>query len=162
MRTVARALRNLGRAEMNPAPTRTGGRGFRHSRIGWLVLLLLIMTPVAWAEEPNGEEALRGRATAYWEAQLRNDWPTIWSLIAPKDRWQLAPKNAKREGPLRYLSYRIEGVTVKGEEGQVRVETEVQLLGPMLPGAQVMKRIVEEPWVRVEGAWYRRYQETRR
>lgn len=148
------------RAGMNPAPTRTGGWGFRLSRIGGLVCLLLIVTSLAWAEEPNGEKALRGRATAYWEAQLRNDWPAIWSLIAPKDRWQLPPKDTKRESSFRYLSYRIEGVTVNGKEGQVKVETEIQFLGAELPQAKVMKRNVEEPWVRVEGAWYRRYQPT--
>lgn len=130
-------------------------------KISWLALLLLIATSPAWAEEPNGEEALRGRATAYWEAQLHNDWPTIWSLIVPKDRWQAPQKDAKRESPLRYLSYRIEKVTVNGEEGQVKVETEMQFLVPALGKAQAVKRILEEPWVKVEGAWYRRYQMTR-
>lgn len=162
MRTVVCGLHKIGWAGMNPAPARTVGGGVGLSRIGKLVLLLLIVTSPAWAEEPNGEEALRGRATVYWEAQLHNDWPTIWSLIVPKDRWQLPPKDAKREISLRYLSYRIEGVTVNGEEGQVKVETEMQLLGPELPQAKVMKRIIEEPWVRFEGAWYRRYQTTSR
>jgi hypothetical protein len=148
---------------MNPAPTRTGGWGLRLSRIGGLACLLLIVTSLAWAEVPAKpdvglEEALRGRATAYWEAQLRNDWPTIWSLIAPKDRWQLPPKDAKRENQLRFLSYRIEGVTVNGEEGQVKVESEMQILPPAIPKAKVVKRVVEEPWVKVEGAWYRRYE----
>lgn len=147
---------------MNIAPTRTVSGGLRLSRIGGLVLLLLIMTSLAWAEEPNNEEALRGRATAYWEAQLGSDWPTIWSLIAPKDRWKFPPKDGKREGPVRYISYRIKGVAVNGEEGQVTVETEMQYLTPELQKAQVVKRILEEPWVRIEGAWYRRHQTMRR
>lgn len=143
-------------------PARTGGRGFGLTRIGRLALLLLIMIAPAWAGEPSGEEALRGRATAYWEAQLHNYWSTIWSLIAPKDRWQLPPKDAKREIAFRYLSYRIEGVTVNGEEAQVKVETEMQFLTPDLWRDKAVKRIVEEPWVRIEGAWYRRYETTRR
>lgn len=162
MHTVVCGLRKIAWAAMNPAPARTVGWCFGLSRIGKLVLLLLIVTSPAWAEEPNGEKALLARATAYWEAQLHNDWPTIWSLIAPKDRWQLPPKNAKRESSIRYLSYRIEGVTVNGEEGQVKVETEMHFLGPELPQAKVIKRMTEEPWVRVEGAWYRRYQTTGR
>jgi hypothetical protein len=155
-------LRKNGWAGINLAPARAVGGGGGLSRIGTLVLLLLIVTSPVWAEEPNGEEALRGRVTAYWDAQLHNDWPTIWSLIAPKDRWQLPPKDAKREIAFRYLSYRIEGVTVNGEEAQVKVETEMQFLTPDLWRDKAVKRIVEEPWVRIEGAWYRRYETTRR
>ncbi|MDE2058814.1 MAG: hypothetical protein KGL31_04865 [candidate division NC10 bacterium] len=157
MRIVGCALHKNGWAT-RPTPARTDGSGFGLARIGTIALLLFIVISPTWAEESNGEAALRERATAYWEAQLHNDWPTIWSLLAPKDRWQVPPKDTKRESPLRYLSYRIEKVTVDGEEGRVTVETEIQLLAVESRKGGVVKHVLEEPWVRVDGAWYRRYQ----
>jgi hypothetical protein len=141
-----------------------GGRGPQARRrpqalLGALVGVALLALPLA-AEEaakaaPDG--GLQARGQAFWEARIKEDYATQYGLLEPKVRRQLSLTNyIQAQGPLQYLEARIEGVQIDEAKGVLTVRTRIRIKHPLLD-RQTQETVVQEAWVKHQGAWYRLY-----
>jgi mRNA-degrading endonuclease YafQ of YafQ-DinJ toxin-antitoxin module len=78
------------------------------------------------------KQALEARARQFWEAEVKQDWGTVYDLSIPEER-----ANATREqyvafrrekGPFQYLTAQIGEVAVAGDIGWVQVAYDVRPL----------------------------------
>jgi hypothetical protein len=147
------------------AGQRGNGRG-REPRPRRLPALLGALVSVAWlalplaaedGAQPASDEGLQARGQAFWEARIKEDYATQYSLLEPKVRRQLSlPHYIQAQGPLQYLEARIERVQIDEAKGVLTVRTRVRIRHPLLE-RQPQETVVQEAWVKRQGAWYRVY-----
>jgi hypothetical protein len=141
-----------------------GGRGPYARRspralLGALVGVALLALPLAAEEAAKAapDEGLKTRGQAFWEARIKEDYATQYGLLEPKVRRQLSLTNyIQAQGPLQYLEARIEGVQIDEAKGVLTVRTRVRIKHPLLD-RQRQETVVQETWVKRQGAWYRVY-----
>lgn len=101
------------------------------------------------------EEALRAQATALWEARMKNDLVTQYSLLEPKARETTTLTSfALARGTVVFLTYKITTVEIAGDEGKVTAETTFRMNHPKLGRFGSFDQIVAMLWVRQDGVWY--------
>lgn len=146
-------------------------------RHGVLAAGLVVCGIVAWAapagaQSPvnpapvavNGEvDVLRQRAANFWAAQLAGDEQGQWELLEPRAKGRLTAKEyaAEKGNKVRYLGYQVEGATIEGNFGTVKVrvlfEATLPRVGRIPPQAVVM----DDRWVQVGGLWYHQIDDIR-
>jgi hypothetical protein len=100
---------------------------------------------------------LQARGQAFWEARIKEDYAAQYGLLEPKVRRQLSlTEYIQAQGPLQYLEARIEGVQIDEAKGVLTVRTRVRIKHPLLD-RQRQETVVQETWVKRQGAWYRVY-----
>ena len=141
-------------------------------RLAWSPLLLLLTgvltacaghpssqdsrTPQAQVAQ-SPEEALRARATLFWEARVKNDLATQYEFLEPKAREEMTLTGFFRARmTLVFLSYRIEQVETVGDEGRVVAETSFRLNVPQASRFGPWTQAVFTRWIRQGGVWYLR------
>ena len=104
------------------------------------------------------EEALRARATRFWEARVKGDLATQYDLLEPKAREQVTLTGfVLARGSVVYQSYKIEDVEVSGDEGKVKAMTNFRLTLPQVSRFGPWDQLAIVKWVKVDGTWYVKY-----
>lgn len=102
-------------------------------------------------------QALRERASAFWAARMAGDYTGQWELLEPRGRGRLTPQEyAAGRGSVVYVAYQVEDATVNGYFATVKVRILVQPIIPSGRRVPVQAAVVDDKWIRVGGAWYRR------
>lgn len=120
-------------------------------------------TPPSPASAPQSpEEALRARATQFWEARVKGDLVTQYTLLEPAARERVTLTGfVLARSRLVFRSYEMQQVEVAGNEGRVTAKTTFRLnMPPSIP--QVSQsgpwdQVIIMRWVRVDGLWYVKY-----
>ena len=125
------------------------------------VVLALLLPPLP-AEEAKPDagptEALKGRASAFWEAKVRQDYAAQVRFFEPKVRRTMSvPDYIRRQGPIQYLEAQVDGVEVEEARGFVTVRIRFQVKLPRQAAPAQQETVVREEWVRRGGEWYRLY-----
>jgi hypothetical protein len=124
-----------------------------------LLCLALLALPLAAEEMAKAEPdaGLKARGQTFWEARIKEDYAAQYGLLEPKVRRQLSlTEYIQAQGPLQYLEARIEGVQIDEAKGVLTVRTRVRIKHPLLD-RQRQETVVQETWVKRQGAWYRVY-----
>jgi len=112
-------------------------------------------TSAAEATQSADIDNLRSRAAEYWAARTTGDSTKEWSLLEPRGRNRMTPREYTSGRTVKYLAYQVEDASVDGYFGTVKVRV---LFQPFLPSAprQVNPAavVVEDQWVRIKGTWY--------
>ena len=126
------------------------------------VLLALILIGCAVPERLTGnapDEPLHGRVARYWEARMRGDLLATYRLHEPAFRRAVTfAAFAQGRGATPTLAYEILNERFEGDAAFVTVReestvTHEKLVKPVEPRWTES----EEQWIRVDGAWYRRF-----
>ena len=146
---------------------RDSNRGFRAlAGLGlacWA--LAALAAPSARGEEgaagggvASDEKILRQRVAAYWDARVART-TKVFDFYAPPDKG--GPQKARdvsEGGNILFRTYEIEDVEIEGDSALIhlRVSAHVYLNRPS--GAAQLQRDaqIQEAWVRVDEAWYKR------
>jgi hypothetical protein len=119
--------------------------------------------PVAPSTATADVESLRARAATFWAARVAGDSKAQWELLEPRGRGRTSPGDYVRGGPIKYLGYQIEDVTVIGYFARVKVRLVVVPFKPggssRTLGTQVV--VGDDEWVRIKGVWYRTFEQDR-
>lgn len=128
-----------------------------------VAVLMAGVVPASAATAASDAEALRERATAYWEAKAaRSD--AVFDFYAPVEEGG-PPRDQIYEGKqARYASAVVEKVEVNDATGVVHVKIEIasfDFASPAIATAleqhpEEMRRTVRDAWVQVGGTWYRK------
>lgn len=111
--------------------------------------------PPQTAVTQRPEEALRTQATKFWEARLKGDMVTQYSLQEPKAREGTTLTGfALARGTVIYLTAKITAVEMAGDEGRVTAETTFRLNDPKTGRFGPWDQTVFTRWVRQDGVWY--------
>ncbi len=116
-------------------------------------------TPPQTRVEQSPEEALRARATQFWEARVKGDLAAQYDLLEPKAREQVTLTGYVRaRSGVVFLSYTLQEVEVAGAEGTVTANATFRLNLPQASRFGPWTQAAITRWVRVEGLWYLRYE----
>ena len=103
----------------------------------------------------NPEEALRTQATKLWEARIKNDLVTQYSLLEPKARETTTLTSfALARGTVVFLTYKITAVETAGDGGKVTAATTFRMNHPKMGRFGSFDQVVAMLWVRQDGVWY--------
>jgi hypothetical protein len=98
--------------------------------------------------------ALLRRAVEYWDARLKRDDCQKWNWLkglVPCD------EHERRKRAIEYIGYEVGDARIEGSFATVQVKVTARIT---LPGSQakpvVKTATVPDAWIKVEGAWYRR------
>jgi hypothetical protein len=121
---------------------------------GWVIFGALIAVAVASAEDKRREDALRERASAYWEAWRVNDLHTVYQMETAMVEGLLTPDQMQqaRFQRLRVVGYKFKDVQIHGDSAEMVVETELTL--PDLQGKSFTGPPKKDHWTFVNGNWY--------
>lgn len=110
--------------------------------------------PQAQAQQ-SPEEALRARATRFWELRVKGDLAEQYGFLELKAREQMTMTGFVRSrGAFKFQSYQIEGVEVVGDQGRVLATTTFRMDLPQLTAFGPWTHPAITRWVREGGAWY--------
>lgn len=120
----------------------------------------LAQAPAAPADDV---QALRERVAAYWAARVAGDARAQWELLEPRVKARVSAEayRAGRDG-VRYLAYQVEEASVEGAFATVKVRVlgrPVLLVRGQRQPIPPRAVLVEDPWIRIGGVWYRRLEE---
>ncbi|MCI0408443.1 MAG: hypothetical protein L0191_07750 [Acidobacteria bacterium] len=105
--------------------------------------------------DQSPEEALRARATQFWEARVKSDLVTQHGFLEPKAREQMTlTAFIRSRSAVVYLAYEIEGVEVAADQGRVLAKTKFRVALPQAERFGPWTQPAITRWVREGGAWY--------
>jgi len=114
--------------------------------------------PQAAAPPQSPEEALRARATQFWEARVKGDLLTQYNLLEPKSRERVTLTGFVRaRGSVVFQTYKIQEVEVAGDDGRVIAMTTFRMNLPQASRFGPWDQRTTMRWVRVDGHWYVMY-----
>lgn len=127
-----------------------------------LLLVMIVLAgcagvqPVA-ARDP--ELRLRERAAQYWDARLKGDLLTTYTVHEPAFRRAVTlTAFLQGRGLTPVLAYEILGERIEGDLGIVKIKMQSTITHPRLVRpAKPSWSEFEEQWVRVDGEWYRKF-----
>ena len=127
--------------------------------IVFVALALFHPLPAEEAKPEAGPtEALKRRATAFWEAKVKQDYAAQVSSFEPKVRRTMRVSDyIRRQGPVQYLEAQVDGVDVEEARAFVTVRIRFQVQLPRQAAPTRQETVVREEWVRRGGEWYRLY-----
>lgn len=107
-----------------------------------------------WNHVNHGEDALRERAAAYWEAIRLNDLHTAYNMEAETLNGTLLPHEVevKREWGMRVVEYQLGDATIYGDKAEIKVTltmTMAEFEGRTFPGG-----MLTDYWTFMRGKWY--------
>ena len=103
------------------------------------------------------EEALRERASSYWEAKKSRNGDEMVRFLDPEKREALEPRLRTGLGPKRaadLIEYRITEVRTDGETGVVSTLTKVKFVYPVLRSMPMREDVISERWLKKDGTWF--------
>ncbi len=106
-------------------------------------------------------QALRERAAAFWAARVAEDFRAQWELLEPRFKGRVSAEEYRTgRGNLRYLAYQVEEATVDGAFATVKVRVLAQPILLAARGQRIPPQaaLVDDPWIRIGGVWYRRWE----
>jgi hypothetical protein len=118
-----------------------------------LILMSLHGAPGCLAQ---GDQGLRERAQAFWDARVREDWAVLYRYLPVSDRSQVGLDEfttfSKEKNPFRFLSFELGEMETAGELGWVKQVYTVQATGV----SDVPPRKIEncQVWEKIDGNWF--------
>ena len=105
------------------------------------------------------ERGLRERAAQYWDARLKGDLLATYTIHEPAFRRAVTlTAFLQGRGLTPVLAYEILGERIEGDLGIVKVKLQATITHPKLvKPVEPFWSEFEEQWVRVDGAWYRKF-----
>ncbi len=112
--------------------------------------------PPPQARAPQSpEEALRARATQFWDARVKSDLVAQYELLEPRGREQMTLTGfVQSHSSIVFLSYEIQQIEVAGDEGRVTAMTKFRMNLPQVSRFGPWDQRVPMLWRRVDGLWY--------
>jgi hypothetical protein len=105
--------------------------------------------------EPSPEDALRVRATQFWEARIKGDLVTQYGLLEPGARERMTLTGFVRSrGSIIFSAYEFEGIEVVGNQGRVKTKATFRMNTPQLSRFGPWTQPASTLWVREGGVWY--------
>ncbi len=105
------------------------------------------------------EKALKGRAARYWDAMVRQDHAVLYEFIPPDVRAGMSMEEFSQTKPMNiYVSAEVGWAEVQranAGHGEVKVTISTRPNDPHLSKMQPEVREVVDPWVKIDGKWYR-------
>lgn len=120
----------------------------------WVLFGELMAAAVAYAGDQRRDEALRERATAYWEAWRANDLHTVYQMETARVEGKMTPDQMQqaRFQRLRVVGYKFKEFKIDGDSAEIIVETELTM--PGLQGKSFGGPPKKDHWTFVQGSWY--------
>jgi len=127
-----------------------------------LAMAFAVAVPAA-AGAASDADALRERATAYWEAKAaRSD--AVFDFYVPVELGGPTRDDIVEGKQATFASVEVGQVVVNDHTGTVQVKIEVESLdfaSPALAMAleenpEVRRRTIQDKWLQVDGVWYRK------
>jgi hypothetical protein len=110
--------------------------------------------PQARAQQ-SPEEALRARATQFWEARLKGDLAAQYEFLEPGAREQMTlTAFVRSRGAIVFLSYQLEEVEVVGDQGRVLAKVSFRMDLPQVSRFGPWTQTPTMRWVLVRDIWY--------
>ncbi len=106
--------------------------------------------------EESDANALRERATRWWELRLAKDLKAQYDLWDPDFKKRVSLDGfLSGAGSTQYMSFKIKDVAIEGDYGYVSVEY-VARIGLLIPNLDLEPQTVtsEHEWVKADGVWY--------
>jgi len=105
-------------------------------------------------------ESLEERVKGFWDARVADDDARAYNYEAyfKTKKMTLQQYLQARNPALKYNGYEVKTVEEKGDEATVIVDVKYHLVIPTR-AALDLSMAVTEPWVRLEGQWYRQLPE---
>jgi len=128
--------------------------------IGWLAACAGQMQGAATPTPPaqlqqSPEEALRARATQFWEARVKGDLAAQYDLLEPPARERVTLTGFYRSrSSVVFQSYKIQEVEAAGDEGWVTAMTTFRMNLPQVSRFGPWDQGTIMHWIRVNGVWY--------
>ena len=136
-------------------------RGFRlHRRINGLFFLgsciFLFVFGACSSGRRGGAETLEERVKGFWEARIAgNDLQAYnYEAYAKTGKMTLQKYIQARSPALKYVAYEVKKIVEKGDEATVTVDFTYHLVIPARADLD-LPTTIDEPWVRIDGQWYR-------
>ena len=100
------------------------------------------------------EEMVTKRSQAYWDARIKNDYPTAYSYLNPAYRQMASQEVFKRDNPGTFVE-KTEVHAVKCEAEKCTVEMKMKLNAP-IPGRKLsnIDMFTAQNWVLEDGQWW--------
>ncbi len=122
---------------------------------GALALLLVALSPPAWAEPTEVDPMLEQRVSQYWQAIRRADWATAYRLErdaqgpTPKDPFQYL--NEKRTD-FRLTQVQVESIEQLGDTATANIQGQIitNVGGVAIP----LPDFYKSQWMRLDGNWF--------
>lgn len=107
----------------------------------------------------NPQLGLRERVTQYWDARAKGDLLATYTIHEPAFRRAVTlTAFLQGRGMTPVLAYEILGERIEGDLGFVTVKLQATVTHPKLvKPVKPYWAEFEEQWVRVDGAWYRKF-----
>lgn len=121
--------------------------------------------PLAQLDNYPGPPAVRNRAEEQrlrevfeqaWQARQEHDWERLYALTDPRDHEQVSAEDfIAGESLFERLSCALDWVEVIGDRGRVRALYEIRMNDPHMSKMAPAEMYLIEPWVKLNGQWYR-------
>lgn len=136
------------------------GRFVQAAWLLWSVIGIsgLLGSTLATATEDSEAQALRARAQAYWDNQVKGDWAAVFPFLYPADRINMSVEQfvtRQQSWMFRYLAAEVVDAAVANNLGWVQVNYTIEFkrLQENLPALEPKRLQVWEPWEKRD-AWY--------
>lgn len=122
----------------------------------WLSLFVLVFGACSSGQQAGKVESLEERVKGFWDARIAGDDTKAYDYEAfsKTNKMTLQQYLQARNPALKYDRYEVKKMEEKGDEATVIVDVSCHLVVPA-KDALKLSMAVTEPWVRLEGQWYR-------
>jgi hypothetical protein len=119
-----------------------------------LILSLTLANPLQAAQDDS--QALRERATAFWQARVKGDWGTVYDYLSGAEIGSATKeefvKFSNEKGPFVYPSYKLGEIEVDGDMGWAKTSFDIRPMRfPDYPPNHLEQWQV---WEKRDGKWY--------
>jgi hypothetical protein len=106
---------------------------------------------------PSDDEAdLAKRVDGLWKARVAQDWAAVYEFLDPGYRKRVSKEEfLQRKSKYLTLSHRTEWIEVTRTQARSKVVFSQKLNDPTLYKLEPTDEVAFEPWVKVEGQWFR-------
>jgi hypothetical protein len=122
----------------------------------WLSSLIFVFGACSSEQQAGKVESLEERVKGFWDARVAGDDAKAYNYEAfsKTNKMTLQQYLQARNPALKYDKYEVKKVEEKGDEATVTVDVGCHLVVPAKDALNLSMAVVE-PWVRLEGQWYR-------
>jgi hypothetical protein len=126
----------------------------------WLLLFSFVFGACSAEQQAGKVESLEERVKGFWDARVAGDDAKAYNYEAfsKTKKMTLQQYLQARNPALKFDRYEVKKVEEKGDEATVIVDVNYHLIVPARDALN-LSMAVTEPWVRLDGQWYRQLPE---
>lgn len=131
---------------------------------GTLILLCLaLIVPAGCAKKDAkpSKEVLLERVKEYWNLKVADDYIGAYEFIDPESREELTLADfTSFADDISYTKAEVLGASSTGSDLEAKVEIDLVYVShhPQMMGAGEIPYKLKEPWIFVDGNWYRKWE----